>query len=51
MGEPLDVARRTVADHRPMAGPEAGAQSELVTALARAHALDSAARTGDEPDP
>jgi len=43
MGEPLDVASRTVADHRPMAGPEAGAQTELLTALARVHARDEAA--------
>ena len=35
MGEPLDGAARTVADHRPMAGPEAGAQTDLLTALAR----------------
>ena len=51
MGVPLDVASRTVADHRPMAGPEAGAQTELVIALARAHAVDGEAGTGDEPDP
>ena len=36
MGEPLDVACRTVADHRPMAGPEAGAQTDLLAELARA---------------
>jgi hypothetical protein len=35
MGMPLDQATATVAAHRPMAGPEAGAQADLLAALAR----------------
>lgn len=35
MGVPLDDAIATVAAARPMAGPEAGAQLDLLTALAR----------------
>jgi protein-tyrosine phosphatase len=34
MGVPLVDARRTVAEHRPSAGPEAGAQAALLEALA-----------------
>lgn len=34
MGVPADDAVATVAAHRPMAGPEAGAQRELLAALA-----------------
>lgn len=34
LGVPLDEAIRTVADARPMAGPEAGAQRALVQAIA-----------------
>jgi protein-tyrosine phosphatase len=34
MGVPLDEALATVAAHRPMAGPEAGAQRDLLAALA-----------------
>ena len=34
MGVPLDEAGATVAAHRPMAGPEAGPQRELLVALA-----------------
>jgi protein-tyrosine phosphatase len=34
MGTPLADARRIVADHRPSAGPEAGAQVALLEALA-----------------
>jgi hypothetical protein len=34
-GLDADRALETVARHRPMAGPESGAQSELVAALAR----------------
>lgn len=33
MGVPLDAALATVAAHRPLAGPESGAQSELLEAL------------------
>ena len=33
-GEPLERAQRIVADHRPGAGPEAGAQAALLVALA-----------------
>ncbi len=33
MGEPRDVALAAVAAHRPMAGPEAGAQRELLHLL------------------
>src|SRR5680860_1374714 len=34
--EPVDAATRTVAEARPMAGPEAGSQRALVRAVARA---------------
>lgn len=34
MGVPLDEAATRVAAHRPMAGPEAGAQTELLHAIA-----------------
>jgi hypothetical protein len=34
MGVPVDDAVATVAAHRPMAGPEAGAQAQLLAALA-----------------
>ena len=34
MGVPLDEAKAVVAAHRPMAGPEVGAQAELLAALA-----------------
>ena len=33
LGETVEAAGRTVRAHRPMAGPEAGAQSELLAAL------------------
>lgn len=36
LGLPVDDATATVAAHRPMAGPEAGAQADLLHALARA---------------
>jgi protein-tyrosine phosphatase len=36
LGVPIDEATRTVADARPMAGPEAGSQRALVLAVARA---------------
>jgi protein-tyrosine phosphatase len=36
LGVPLDEATRTVADARPMAGPEAGSQRVLVHAVVRA---------------
>lgn len=35
-GASVDEARATVAAHRPMAGPEAGAQADLLVALAEA---------------
>jgi protein-tyrosine phosphatase len=35
MGESRDQALRTVADHRPTAGPEVGAQRDLIDELAR----------------
>lgn len=38
LGMPLDEARVHVRRHRPMAGPEAGAQVELLRALAERHA-------------
>lgn len=38
LGEPIDVALRTVAEARPMAGPEAGAQLALVRAVSAATA-------------
>jgi protein-tyrosine phosphatase len=33
LGTPMDAALATVAAHRPMAGPEAGGQVELLEAL------------------
>jgi len=38
LGMPRDAATQTVADHRPGAGPEAGAQADLLVALARKNA-------------
>ena len=40
MGTPVAEATATVADHRPMAGPEAGVQSDLLAALADALATE-----------
>lgn len=37
LGVPVDEAERVVADHRPMAGPEVGAQRDLVRRLPLHH--------------
>ncbi len=49
LGMPLDAATKMVADHRPGAGPEAGAQADLLAAVARKNADERPTITRSTP--